>query len=197
MDLSMVLFILCSVAGIIMVIGSLFLLYRGRIYLDTEGKSVSQVELPMGIKFSTQYPVLVMFLFGVFMLVFPVNYAKNICPDLSLHRKVFPEIVRVKGKVISKDAKDRIDVYAVVDEQSNAHDEVILNVPFKPNGRYQIVYSTNNRILDSVPFMAENPQQLVTLRDVAVQSSEQPLTPPLALSEPQIKVTQDQIANFK
>jgi hypothetical protein len=45
--------------------------------------------------------------------------------------------------------------------------------------------------------MAENPQQLVTLRDVAVQSSEQPLTPPLALSEPQIKVTQDQIANFK
>ncbi|HEX8650739.1 MAG TPA: hypothetical protein VF708_07850 [Pyrinomonadaceae bacterium] len=197
MDWTMALFILSSVAGIIMVIGSLFLLYKGRIYLDSEGKSVSQVELPLGIKFSTQFPVLVMFLFGAFLLIFPIHYAKNICPDLSLHSKVFPQMVTVKGKVISKDVKDRIDVYAIVDEQSNAHDEVILNVPFRLNGRYQIMYSTNNRVLDSVPFMLEKPDQPITLRDVAVQSSMQSIAPPLELSAPQIKATQDQIANFK
>jgi hypothetical protein len=69
MDWAMALFVLSSVAGFVLVTGSLILLWKGRIILDTEGKSVSQVELPLGFKFSTQFPVLVMFFFGVSRLL--------------------------------------------------------------------------------------------------------------------------------
>lgn len=169
MDWSMVLFILCSVAGLVMVMGSIFLLWKGRIYLDTQGKSVSRVELPLGIKFGTQFPVLVMFLFGVFLLIFPVYYAKNICPNLPLHSKRFPEMVKVTGKVKTPIP---INVYAVIAEQPMTSDDVIFNVPFVKDAPYRIMYSGKDGVIGPIAiFSLDDPSKPYQFRETQVQST--------------------------
>jgi len=192
MDWAMALFVLSSVAGFVLVTGSLILLWKGRIILDTEGKSVSQVELPLGFKFSTQFPVLIMFFFGVFLLIFPVYYDKNVCPDLLLHKKTFPEMVAVTGKV---SAPTGVDVYAVVDVQNNAQNEVALRVPFRQDARYRVVFSANNLVLDSDSFILEKLGP-VTLRDRILQSPG-PSTPAIDTSRTVQKVTAQEESNFK
>jgi hypothetical protein len=161
MDWTMLLFALSSLAGLILVTGSLVLLWRGRIILDNDGKSVSQVDLPLGFKISTQYPVLILFMFGVFLLVFPIYHAQNICPDLALHKRTFPEMVTVSGRVT---APKGLDVYAVVDVQNNMQNEITLKVPFRQDARYQVIFSNNNHVLDSDSFIVEKPGP-VLLRD--------------------------------
>lgn len=135
----MALFVLCSAAGMIMVIGSLFLLWTRRIGLDSRGRPVSatKVKLPWQIELNTQAPVLVMFLFGGFLLAFPVYYAKNICPDLSLHTKTCPVMVPVTGKIKTSVP---VDVYAVIGQQPMTSESVIFNVPFVKNTPYRIMY---------------------------------------------------------
>ena len=169
MDWSMVLFILCSLAGLVMVMGSIFLLWKGRIYLDTEGKSVSKVELPLGIKFGTQFPVLIMFLFGVFLLIFPVYYAKNICPNLALHTKTFPEMVKVTGRVKTQTP---INVYAVIAEQPMTNDDVIFNVPFIKNVPYRIMYSGKDGVIGPIAiFSLDDPSKPYEFRETQVSST--------------------------
>lgn len=138
------LFLICSVAGLILVTGSLFLLWRGRIYLDQAGEKVSEVVLPMGIKISTQFPVLIMFFLGVVLLIYPPYHQgksyhdANLCTDLLLHRKQFPEMVAITSKVSSPKP---IDVYAVVGWQDKVQNNIVLELPFKKDGLYRLIYS--------------------------------------------------------
>jgi len=150
------LFLLCSVSGLIMVVGSLFLLWRGRIYLDHKGEQVTQIELPMGIKFSTQFPVLVMFFLGVVLLVYPPYYFgktyhdANLCPDRPLHSRVFPEMVQVTSTF--KSATPR-DVYACVGWEPQVRKTAILELPFKQDGTYLLLYSDGHGgMIPSDPF---------------------------------------------
>jgi hypothetical protein len=147
----LVLLILASAAGLVLVIGCLILLWKGRIVLDAKGE-VSKIELPW-LKFSTQIPVLFLFLFGVVLLLYPIYQVRNICPDFSLHRKIYPEMVKVHGEVLSKEP---VDVFAVVDEQSNTQKAVILNVPYKKDMRYRVLYAVGNRVLETSSFDLPN-----------------------------------------
>ena len=165
------LFLLCSVSGLIMVVGSLFLLWRGRIYLDHKGEQVTQIELPMGIKFSTQVPVLVMFFFGVVLLVYPPYYFgksyhdANLCPDLSLHKKDFPEMVEVSSNIYSSTP---IDVYAVVGWQDKVRNTVIMELPFRKGGLYRLIYSDGRGgMIPSDVFTLED-RKPHTLRDIRI-----------------------------
>ncbi|MBC7911938.1 MAG: hypothetical protein H7Y30_15630 [Pyrinomonadaceae bacterium] len=167
MDTSIALFYLCAIAGIVMVVGSLFLLWKGRIILDSKGR-VSTIELPFNIKFSTQFPVLVMFFIGAILVTFPVYYAKNICPSLPLHAKSFPEMVKVTGKI---NTTLPLDVYAIVAEQSNTK-EVIFNVPFVKNGSYRIMAADADGILKPISvFSLDACCETYVFRDFEIQPS--------------------------
>lgn len=138
MDLSILLFLLCSLAGLIMVVGSLFLLWKGRIYLDNEGKNVSEFELPLGFRIKTQFPVLVMFLFGTFLMALPIYYNPRLCPDLPFHNKAPLEMVDLTGKINSPTT---VKVLAVVaEQQANGEREIKLRVPYVENRPYRIRY---------------------------------------------------------
>jgi len=170
------LFLLCSVAGLIMVVGSLFLLWRGRIYLDHKGEQVTQIELPMGIKFSTQFPVLVMFFLGVVLLIYPPYYFgktyhdANLCPNKSLHSQVFPEMVQVTSTINSATPRD---VYACVGWQPQVRKTAILEVPFKQDATYLLLYSDGQGVIPSEPFQLpdKSPYKLqeMTLPGVSVE----------------------------
>ena len=187
----MVLSVVCSVAGLLLVMGSLLLLWRGRIFLDAQGKDVSHVELPMGIKLDTHAPVLIMFLFGVFMLVFPVYYNKNGCPDPELHNKAFPEMVKVTAPIKSPRP---VDVYAIVAEQDKISNEAIFNVPFGKNIQYRVIYAdSGGNFSFSDPFSLGDTPTSKELRAMEVQASSPPVAPPTATA----KVDPLKVAEFK
>ena len=154
MNLPMVLFILCSAAGVVMVTGSLFLLWQRKISLNNQEGTISELSLPMGFKIGTQAPVLIMFVLGVFLLTFPVYSAKNISPQM----------VSLKAPVKSPVP---IDVYAVVAQQDNVRSDVILNVPVV-KGPYRIMYTYNKTfdLIDPFELTGSVPQEL---RPIEVQ----------------------------
>lgn len=132
------LFILCSLAGVMLIAGSLYLLWKGVIDLRG-GHGVSEMVLPGGGKIKLPVPALVMFVLGVFMVVFPVYKSPELCPDLPFHKKTPLEMVELRGKV---SADTDIEVYAVVDERrASANDSFVLSVPYVQNRHYIIRYT--------------------------------------------------------
>ena len=125
MNLNSLLFLICSLAGLLLVSGSLYLLWRGTIDFK-DGQGVTEMEMPVGAKIKTPVPALVMFALGVLMVVFPV-YKR---PEL--------EIVKLRGKVATD---TDVEVHAIVDQReahaSNAFD---LSVPYLPDRRYFVRY---------------------------------------------------------
>jgi hypothetical protein len=69
------LYLLCATAGFIITVGSLLLIWKGRIVVDAEAKQITNVELPFGIKLQTNLPMVLMFLFGSGLLAFPIYQA--------------------------------------------------------------------------------------------------------------------------
>ena len=134
-----VVFILCSVGGLIMIGGSLLLLGKRIIVLDSGGKQTTTVKLPFGFGMSTQFPVLVMLLFGVFLFALPIYRSPAICGDTLLHKKHFPEMITLKGNTGSE-----VDVRAravVADRVVRPEEEVMLKVPLNTGEPYTIVYT--------------------------------------------------------
>ncbi len=139
MDFSLSLFFLCSLAGMVMVAGSLFLLWKGRIYLDNKGEnvSVSEIELPMGVKLKTEFPVLLMFVLGAFMLSYPIFTHPRLCPNVGFHAKTPLEMVELRGKV---DSDVQVFAIAAVQKAKTAQGIELL-VPYVQNRAYVIQYA--------------------------------------------------------
>lgn len=90
------LYLLCSLAGFIMVAGGIWLIYKQKIYIDRESKQVTEIETPMG-KFKTNVPALVLFALGFFPLVFPIYRIEKLGKEIpvtgNLKADVFPVMV--------------------------------------------------------------------------------------------------------
>jgi hypothetical protein len=138
MDWNWVLLLSCSLAGLIMVVGSLYLLWIGRMDLKSETKDSTTITLPGGFEMKTPVAGLIMFVMGVFMLFIPIHYSPKMCPDLAFHQKKPLEMVDLRGKV-STDTN--IEVFAIVDEQdANADQTIALSVPYLADRRYVVRY---------------------------------------------------------
>lgn len=137
MDLNWVLLVSCSLAGLIMVIGSLYLLKRGVFDLKSETKDSTRLKF-LGFEIQTNVAGLIMFVMGVVMLYIPIYYSPKMCVDLAFHRKEPLQMVDLRGKV-STDTN--IQVFAIVDEQeANADQTIALSVPYLADRRYVVRY---------------------------------------------------------
>jgi hypothetical protein len=74
MDLGiLVLYLLCSIAGLIMMVGGVWLIYREKIYFDRQTKEVTtEVKLPWNVTVKTNAPALVLFFIGLAALIIPI-----------------------------------------------------------------------------------------------------------------------------
>jgi hypothetical protein len=81
------LYYLSSLAGLIMVAGGIWLLYKQKIYIDKESNQVTEIETPLG-KFKTNVPALVLFALGFVPLIYPIVQSSG-----------FAEEVRIMGNV--------------------------------------------------------------------------------------------------
>jgi hypothetical protein len=121
---------LCAFTGLIVVVGSLLLIWTGRIVIDKDG-SVSEVQLPFGFRLHTQLPVVIMFFFGAFLLALPVV----------LDRRSLGEVptLTLTGKIGKAPEGSSYKVYAVADDTESTTD-VLLTVPSVKTTHYQVLY---------------------------------------------------------
>lgn len=162
---NMLLLVSCSLAGLIMVIGSLYLLWKGRIGLNRETKSSTKLKLPGGFEMETPVAGLIMFVLGVLMLFIPIHYNPSLCADPGFHKKQPLEMVDLRGKV-STDTN--IEVYAIVDEQkANADQTIALSVPYLADRRYVVRYfNTAGEMVNEENFRLGKDDKVYELRGV-------------------------------
>jgi hypothetical protein len=90
----LVLYWVCSISGLIMMAGGIWLIYKEKIYIDRETKQVTEVELPWLGKFRTNVPALVLFVIGLASLIYPIYQSKDLTKPT--------QWVAIKGQVQSE-----------------------------------------------------------------------------------------------
>ena len=186
-------FLICSLAGLLLLGGSLYLLLRGVINLKG-GQGVSEMHLPGGARIKTPVPALVMFVLGVFLVVVPVYKSPDLCPDLNFHKKQPLEMVKLRGKAA---ADADVEVYAVVDEQpANASDDFVLSVPYLQDRRYVVRYidKAERSLLGEENFRLEPGEREHELRGVRASLKVGNQPPPIRLTQSEPDAT---VAAFK
>ncbi len=131
------LYYLSSLAGLIMVAGGIWLLYKQKIYIDKESEQVTEIETPIG-KFKTNIPALVLFALGFFPLIYPIVKSAG-----------FAEEIRIKGNV--KATTFPVQVYAVIKSDSLLENrDFSLLVPILKNAgeEYKVIYVAGNIVLE-------------------------------------------------
>jgi len=127
---------LSAAAGLVMVVGGIWLIYKEKIYIDRETKQVTEVETPFG-KFKTNVPALVLFVLGFVPLIYPI--AKSV---------QFFKQVQIEGAV--KADKFPVTVYAIIKLDTLQKDgHFVLPVPqLQDVPDYRILYLVNGTISD-------------------------------------------------
>jgi len=130
------LYYITSLAGLLMVGGGVWLLYKEKIYIDRESQQVTEIETPLG-KFKTNVPALALFALGFIPLIYPVYVLAG-----------STEQVRIRGTVKTNRPDARILVYAVIESDSViGSGEFSLKVPALGD-EYKIIYDTGPTVLE-------------------------------------------------
>lgn len=138
MDPKWPLFYLPSIVGGIMLIGGIYLLAKRKIYLDKETKqAITDITLPFGLKLKTNTPVLVYFLFGVALMVWPMLTTGAVGVQKCV----------IRGSVRAD--THPVQVYAVIKSDSLMQDRqfsIVVPRLFEAGETYKILYVCQNVI---------------------------------------------------
>lgn len=126
---------LCSMSGVVMVVGGMLLIYKEKIYIDRESKQITEIETPIG-KFKTNIPALVLFVLGFVPLTYPL-----------LKVREFGQKFSISGKVEGAPNSFPVQVYAVAQLDSLPETgEFSLEVPATAD-QYRVLYVAGRAIL--------------------------------------------------
>jgi hypothetical protein len=129
---------LCAIAGFFVVIFSLLLIAKGRIYIDSQTKEVSDIELPLGFKFKTNAPVILLFLLGGGLLTYPVwQVTRATGKPFDSQRRAY-----LNGKI---ESLEPVRAVAVADEKYDVIGDFNLQVPLA-ECQYTVIYTARNGV---------------------------------------------------
>ncbi len=153
------LYYLSSLAGLVMVLGGIWLLYKEKIYIDRESKQVTEIETPVG-KFKTNVPALALFALGFFPLIYPL-----------VKSATFVEEVRLKGSVTS--SRFPVTIYAVIRSDSLLQgSDFSLQLPRLAGvgEEYKIIYVVGNAIFEDRADLSKrtNGEVLLPAKDISL-----------------------------
>jgi hypothetical protein len=139
MDAKALLCFMCSFAGLVMIVGGIWLIYKEKIYIDKETNQVTELETPLG-KFKTNVPALVLFALGFIPLIYPIYKISELLPQ-----------VKIDGEVHSSSFP--VQIYAVVKSQSVlGPGQFHLNFAHVGDfGDYKVIYVAPGVITDDTP----------------------------------------------
>lgn len=154
------LYYLSSFAGLVMVVGGIWLLYKQKIYIDRESKQITEIETPIG-KFKTNIPALILFALGFVPLIYPiVKSAEN------------TQQINIRGKVKANEYP--VQIYAVIKSDSILENrDFSLQVPvFKDiAGEYKVLYLAGNMIFEDLADLKNQKNGEIVLPGKEIQSS--------------------------
>jgi hypothetical protein len=139
-----VLYYFVALAGFVMVVGGMWLLYREKIYLDQESKQPISVETPLG-KFTSNYPALALFALGFVPLIYPI-YSINNLTD-------YVKVAQVNIRGLAQGSAEAVFVYATrASDVPSKSGDFRLTVPFldRDQNDYKLLLIVNGRVLDQV-----------------------------------------------
>jgi hypothetical protein len=141
MDPRIALYYLSACAGLVMIVGGIWLIYKEKIYIDRESKQPIEIQSPLG-SFKSNYPALALFVLGFFPLVYPMYSINNLTQFVKV------ETVRIKGLV-------QASAYPVLVYAARGQDTLVSNgefqvpVPFLgADDDYKILLIVNDHVVD-------------------------------------------------
>ena len=158
------LFYLCSLSGLIMVVGGIWLIYKEKIYIDKESKQVTEIETPIG-KFKTNIPALVLFALGFVPLIYPIVKISEFSKEISKQ-------VRIVGNV--KSNVHPVQVYAVLEADSLMQDRVFSLVVPNLSKDYKIVYIAKDVVFEDLAEFQNKKGEEIKLpaKEMTIESSQ-------------------------
>lgn len=161
-DISLGLYYLPCVAGFIMVVGGMWLIWKQKLYIDRETKEPIEIELPLVGKFKTNIPSLVLFVIGFVLCIYPM--LKNPPP---------PEL-QLTGEV--ENEKDYpFEVYAAISAEAVKNRRIFsLSVPPLSGNReeYKLLYVTGDNRVWEEPVPAKDQGGVISLRTKTIPQSQ-------------------------
>jgi hypothetical protein len=142
MDPRLALYYMVATAGMIMVAGGIWLIYKEKIFIDRESKQPIEIQSPLG-SFKSNYPALTLFALGFFPLVYPIYSINN------LREFVRVQTVHIKGPVHASSYP--VLVYAARAQDAVASEgEFQFPVPYLDSyeNDYKILLVVNGHVLD-------------------------------------------------
>jgi hypothetical protein len=121
-EATMTLSVISALAGLLIALASLALLWQQKIYIDAQTKQITKIDLPFGIKLQTNAPVIAIVFMGVVLIMIPVL------------KHTEQNVVALKGHV---SVREPLKVYAIAAQQETNGD-VLLEVP--GNTYYTVMY---------------------------------------------------------
>jgi hypothetical protein len=159
------LYYLCAAAGVLMIAGGLWLLYKQKIYIDSASNQVTEIETPIG-KFKTNLPALVLFVLGFFPLIVPLWKA----PDLMEEKTI-----KIISNIDAPDAARPIVVYVVTEtDQRRSNGPFSISVPAKKSSKndYKLIYAFADGTMADAPVPLENEKDgKIEVRPMIVENS--------------------------
>jgi hypothetical protein len=122
---------ICQITGIIMIVGSLFLIFKEKVFIDKESKAM-YVELPMIGRLRTNAPLLAVIALGLVAVIYPV-FRDHVT------------YITVHGYI--KSNSHPVSVYAVAGQSTSGNDNnLVIAIPKLPSQDYQphLVFRVGN-----------------------------------------------------
>lgn len=169
-------------AGILLLIGTMVLLFFRRVLLDAETKQPIRFKLPLLGEVSTQAPVMVLILVAAFMVIYPLS-------------KTDVEMATVIGEVDTGD--DPVSMLIVADpdytHNQDANGAFEFSIPLlRSAAHYRIKYIVNKRIIDDQTAVLSGGK--ITLRTVQYVP---PVTDPATdRIEPKKEISDEELRKF-
>ena len=154
------LLVITQLAGILLLVATMILLFFRRIYLDSETKQPIKFTLPVFGEISTQAPVLVLVLAGAFMVVYPLS-------------KMSADMVPLQGHIDTGGKSVSVLIVAVPDYEhsQDAPGDFSVKIPLlATDATYRVKFLVDKQVIDD---------QLATLKDGRIELKPVQWSPPV------------------
>lgn len=140
------LLVITQLAGILLLVATMVLLFFRRIYLDSETKQPIKFTLPVFGEISTQAPVLVLVLVGAFMVVYPLS-------------KMGADMVPMEGQIDTGGKSATLLVIAVpaYEHTQDAKGQVPVTIPLlATDATYRVKCVVDKQVIDDIGTTLKN-----------------------------------------
>jgi hypothetical protein len=144
-DPRMLFFFITELAGFVMVVGGMWLIYKQKIYIDKESNQPVEIKLPGNFSFKSNYPALALFVLGFVPLIYPFHELSQL--------QEYQHVVRLKLTGVPNTNAYPALVYASVAPSAVTQngDSFSVPVPFIGKGEeeYKVLLVANGHVLDT------------------------------------------------